>query len=518
MKTGRILFIVMAVLLCSTVCHAQTKDEVSLVVYGDGANKEEATKVALRSAIEQVYGTFVSASTTIVNDELTKDEIVTVSSGNIKSYEEIAYTLLPDGRSSVTLQTVVCISQLVSYAQSKGASTEFAGATFAINMKMKELNKKNEELALQHLLTQMEAMIPFSYDAKLVIEEPTYARESDFSVAYGLNYMIKDWFMKLKEQTGKSYENEIAELTNFSENINNYYCVRMNVKFKANKTAESMFLMMWNVFCCLSLSDAEAKEYDRLNIPHTTFSLEYIPGRMENDRVLHFRSPEGIKSFKDKLQRLIYENFSGFCIVDNLGNTSYFDDEAFEDDITNEKRYCNGNKRAIRGEGLFKPIACVETDDRPNYEGASWKINIAIPKDKISEYTNFNLKRRKTVLGIDTYPTPEIGDATFDEPVSGPVETMPSFPEGLNEWGAYLSKSISYPTNAAENGIQGRVIVEFTVETDGSLTNIKVVKGLEDSLDKEAIRVVKNSPKWKPAMQDGKYIRCKFTTAVPFRL
>ena len=142
-------------------------DDVTLVVSGDGANKEEATKVALRSAIEQVYGTFVSANTSIVNDELTKDEIVTISSGNIKSYEEIE-SLSTDNKTIVTLQATVSISKLVSYAKSKGASAEFAGSTFGMNMKMKELNRKNELAALDNLLVQVKAFLPSLFEREMV--------------------------------------------------------------------------------------------------------------------------------------------------------------------------------------------------------------------------------------------------------------------------------------------------------------------------------------------------------------
>ena len=87
---------------------------IMIVVSADGATKEEATKVALRSAIEQAYGTFVSANTTILNDELVKDEIVTISNGNIKNYKEMSSFVLPNGKQSVTLQATVCISKLIS--------------------------------------------------------------------------------------------------------------------------------------------------------------------------------------------------------------------------------------------------------------------------------------------------------------------------------------------------------------------------------------------------------------------
>ena len=93
---------------------------------GEGVKKEEATNRALRSAVEQAFGVFVSANTEILNDEMIKDEIATISSGNIKSYDEVAFISSPDGRVMVTLNAVVSIGQLVSFAQNHGASTEFA--------------------------------------------------------------------------------------------------------------------------------------------------------------------------------------------------------------------------------------------------------------------------------------------------------------------------------------------------------------------------------------------------------
>ena len=82
--------------------YAQNQNDVTLIVSADGDSKEEATKVALRSAIEQAYGTFVSANTTILNDELVQDEIVTVASGNIKDYKEITCKQMPNGKMLTT--------------------------------------------------------------------------------------------------------------------------------------------------------------------------------------------------------------------------------------------------------------------------------------------------------------------------------------------------------------------------------------------------------------------------------
>ena len=89
------------------------------------------------------------------------------------------------------------------------------------------------------------------------------------------------------------------------------------------------------------------------------------------------------------------------------------------------------------------------------------------------------------------------------------VEQMPQFPGGPNALFEYLSKNIKYPVVAEENGIQGRVIVTFVVERDGSITDVKVAKSVDPSLDKEAMRVVKSMPHWIPGKQNGSAVRVK---------
>lgn len=98
------------------------------------------------------------------------------------------------------------------------------------------------------------------------------------------------------------------------------------------------------------------------------------------------------------------------------------------------------------------------------------------------------------------------------------VEQMPSFPGGDAALMQFLSSHIKYPVVAEENGIQGRVIATFVVERDGSITDVKVVKSVDPSLDKEAIRVLKSMPKWIPGKQNGSAVRVKYTVPVTFRL
>jgi protein TonB len=82
----------------------------------------------------------------------------------------------------------------------------------------------------------------------------------------------------------------------------------------------------------------------------------------------------------------------------------------------------------------------------------------------------------------------------------------------------YLSSNIKYPVVAEENGVQGRVVCTFVVERDGSITDVRVIRSVDPSLDKEAVRVVKSMPKWIPGKQNGSAVRVKYTVPVTFRL
>jgi protein TonB len=98
------------------------------------------------------------------------------------------------------------------------------------------------------------------------------------------------------------------------------------------------------------------------------------------------------------------------------------------------------------------------------------------------------------------------------------VESMPAFPGGEVELHRYLAENIKYPQMAKESGIQGRVFVTFVVEKNGSVTDVKVLRGIGGGCDEEAIRVVKNMPKWTPGKQRGKPVRVQFNLPVKFTL
>ncbi len=120
---------------------------------------------------------------------------------------------------------------------------------------------------------------------------------------------------------------------------------------------------------------------------------------------------------------------------------------------------------------------------------------------------------------IEEYVAPEIEEEeVVEQEIFQIVEEMPSFPGGDQKMLEYIAKNIKYPQIARESGIQGRVFISFVVEPDGSVSNVKVLRGIGGGCDEEAMRVVKSMPKWKPGKQRGKPVRVSYNLPVNFRL
>ena len=127
------------------------------------------------------------------------------------------------------------------------------------------------------------------------------------------------------------------------------------------------------------------------------------------------------------------------------------------------------------------------------------------------------------VMSVEEQPMcVEIFEVTEPEPdenaIFQVVETQPEFPGGIAELKKYFQKNTRYPKVCKEQGLQGRVIVQFVVNTDSTISDVKVVKPVNPHFDQEALRVVKAVPKWKPGAQHGKPVRVRFTLPVTFRL
>ena len=156
----------------------------------------------------------------------------------------------------------------------------------------------------------------------------------------------------------------------------------------------------------------------------------------------------------------------------------------------------------------------VNPEDEMKTQEELMKSKVAIAAfDVFSDSETGEVLRAKEALITETVKPKEEETKIFTV-----VEQMPSFPGGPSALMQYLSKNIKYPPFAEENGIQGRVVCTFVVERDGSVTDIHIAKGVDSSLDKEAIRVVSAMPKWIPGRQNGQMVRVKYTLPVTFRL
>ena len=142
-----------------------------------------------------------------------------------------------------------------------------------------------------------------------------------------------------------------------------------------------------------------------------------------------------------------------------------------------------------------------------------------VEDDKEVESIEVNTEDDKETEVVIAAPIEAPVEEEEEEVVFVIVESMPEFPGGQQALFKYLSENIKYPVIAQENGIQGRVVCQFVVNKDGSIVDIEVVRsGGDPSLDKEAVRVIKSMPKWKPGQQRGKPVRVKYTVPVNFKL
>ena len=258
----------------------QTNEKViTLVVNGTGETKEEATKNALRSAIEQAFGTFVSANTEVLNDELIKDEITTVSTGNIKSYKELSVSQTSNGLYDASVQATVSIDQLTKFAQSRGMQAELAGASFVMNMKMRELNRKNEVLAINHMIEKVKAIANRGlFDYKTTIGEPKLTKNSLY---------------------------EIEVTINFCENAN----------------AVTFYETIDQTLRALSLSEMEQREYDNVGLEYYCYTKNLGQTKKKwGDAVYVLRN--SLPIFKS-IFPIIVESALNYEISDNIGNKIY---------------------------------------------------------------------------------------------------------------------------------------------------------------------------------------------------
>jgi hypothetical protein len=146
--------------------------EVTITSSGSGKTLEDAKQAALRSATEQAFGAFISSKTEMFNDQVVADQMSSVSSGNIKSYEVLNESQLPDMRWGVTLKTIVSVDKLTSFVQARGINIEVQGGLFAINIKQQLLNEQGEINTITDMIGLLHESFQSSFDYTIKSSDP----------------------------------------------------------------------------------------------------------------------------------------------------------------------------------------------------------------------------------------------------------------------------------------------------------------------------------------------------------
>ena len=383
-------------LLLSVVLLAQ--NDVSVLSSGTAESEEHAIQLALRNAIEQAFGTFVSANTTILNDELVSDEIATITRGNIKSFD-ILSSFSNENNITVNLSAVVSIDNLISYAKSKGATTEFAGAAYFNNYKLLQFNSSNTEKALDMLVKQVEILSKDMFDYELGIGTPKRIHSEAYKYVQGFVF-----------DPGTKTDG---------------FIVPLEVSIKNNICSSSIYNLVLTTVDALKISNDEAKNYRDAGLP--TSSIYEPRESMFNDKVTcHLPvSQEKCDEIQKKLISYYIEAVIGYEIqvtgsdtqtytwrnlkdIRHVNNYRYFKDPYFKFEnvnysfwwfvpevLSDKKQYIHGdNYLTIQG---YQIEFCYAVFDDYKLRDGQYYKNLFAYSDHVFAYPYFSLPETKTM-------------------------------------------------------------------------------------------------------------------------
>ncbi len=326
----KLLILIMS-LAISVNAFAQDADKtVTLVVSGQGKTQDEAKQVALRSAIEQAFGAFISSKTEILNDKLVKDEIVSLVNGNIQKFEIISEVKIPEGGYATTLKATVSVSKLTSFCENKGVAVEFKGGVFAANIKIQQLNEENEITILKALCQTLKTIADFSFNYSVKATEPT-AKDNkpnewiinlNIDIAANKNLILfKDYLIKGLEGLSMS----IDEQNNFQKLNKRNYKVTIDGKEFTLRNFPSIGILQdlcWYLYFAQAnffVNDGinSYSPYDKADKPYKNhYPISYDLNEMN---VIDFKIPREFKSNWNiiEFQKLEYSE------SDYLNNTPF---------------------------------------------------------------------------------------------------------------------------------------------------------------------------------------------------
>lgn len=380
-------------ILISIPLFASAADEISLTASGNGSTQDAAVKSALRNAIEQAYGAFISTNTQVLNNKLVKDEIVSLSQGVVKSYNIESSAFIKENNTYfVTVKAVVSMNSMASFVNSKtNSSVKVSMGVFDANIKLAELNKQAEKKVLYNLVDFI-ATVPYLFSYELSLDEPFVSR---------------------------TYKN--------------VYELRGYVKIMKNENTRQVIDLIQKTFKSLSLTEKESEDYKKWGLPYYGMATFNVYLRNDNLPFVSFRSndKEYTKDFVEDI--LILYAMYGFSISDNVNTPTKYS----YIDVCNALRarnlalhnnvdfICSGYIKTSREKAklrVFKEISDFEAIRR-EVEDETQRMNfmkennnsffsnsqfisyvpvfIYVPISEASKYTDFVLREERVIVKRD---------------------------------------------------------------------------------------------------------------------
>jgi hypothetical protein len=268
--------ILIIALTLSINAFAQDADKtVTLVVSGQGKTQDEANQVALRSAIEQAFGTFISSKTEILNDQVVSDQIASVANGNIQSFNILNESQLPDGTWGVTLKAIVSVDKLTSFVEAKGIAIEIKGGIFAMNIKQQILNEEGEIKAVSEMVGLLHEPMQTSFDYVIKSSDPksldaenknweiplVVTATANKNMTFCANYCLKTLgAISLSAEEIKSYKSlnktVFPVVINYNGAVSTFY-----LRKQSSINALNTFASQWEFYARLFIVDSGIDEF-----------------------------------------------------------------------------------------------------------------------------------------------------------------------------------------------------------------------------------------------------------------
>jgi hypothetical protein len=546
--------------------------DVIITSSGSGATMEDAKQSALRSATEQAFGAFISSKTEMFNDQVVADQMASVSSGNIKSFDVLNQAQLPDGRWAVTLKAILSVDKLTSFVQAKGIAVEIKGGMFALNIKQQLLNEQGEVKAIAEMVGVLHEPMQISFDYKIISSDPKSLdaesqnweiplevtaicnKNIDFCSIYA-NKTLEALSLSSEEvETYKKLNKQVFPLvTKYLEKLDTFY-LRQKTSIEIIKSLTSNWEFYVNNFQVQSGTDQilGSTKKGKVHEFYSTVDIDIIDFLTEG-------TAAGIYSWNDNKTLNQIEQMTGYNVKSN-GVVSFFKNGGYV-------VYENAGQGIVASLIDFGPLAWNASEllcTQLSINGYSdWhipslnelkKIENKLFKLGIGGFSNkyfwnstesygekacaysFNLGWAPEFCRLQSAPyylrpvrtfSSNIQDSTLKvnqrhkhiscETVYTTVDEMPQFPGGVEKLREYLKLNLNYPSIVRDNGLTGTVYVSFIVEVDGMITNVREQRGLNKACNEESIRIVKSMPIWNPGKLNGKTVRVEYSLPITFK-